>query len=209
MAVWGPTAIASDADDGNNNDSGTSFSDRAAEGYPQGEYFIVRADPGSNNSNWGCLRFINVAVPAGATINEAVLRIWIISGDASTDVIMTVFADVGANRQAALSNSHNALAGWTNSTAYVTANALSAASPREIEITSIVQELVDLAGWSSGDNLCLSLDPEANTIDTYWGIQIADYDADTLATVATLEIDYTEAGSGVAKSLGMLLRGCG
>ena len=197
MTIWGPTAIASDADDAHYEELIASFNSRINEGYPSGEFLQVTRDGGSSDSKWGQLRFLNVTVPVGATINSATLEVEITAAgsiDAAQSII-TVFADVGANRQDALSATHHSLSNWTNSTASSQLAGLSVAR-KSITVTSIIAELVALGGWASGDNICFNLDPEANGSDTYWGVDIADYDADTSATVATLEIEYTEAASG-------------
>lgn len=199
MAVWGPTSIAADADDGHYVTSSSTWNNRTDEGYPGGETFQVSKD--MTNYYYGAVRFQNVTIAAGATINEALLRVYINVGDPgqmdAAQSIITIFADVGANRQDVLGASHHPLSNWTNSTASVQVTSLATASPRAIDITSVIQELVDLGGWASGDDICLSLDPAANGSDTYWGLTIADYDADT--TAPTLEIDYTEGGASAPK----------
>jgi hypothetical protein len=107
--------------------------------------------------------------------------------------VLTFRADVGSNRNDAFSNSHiPPSTNWTLSTASASVNGLSVAR-QSADVADIVQELVDLGGWASGDNIAFGIYMDGS--DTYWQVQIADYDADTSATVATLEIDYTEGGS--------------
>ncbi len=190
VAIWGPTGISADADDGTWD--GTTWSNKTSS-YSTGEFFMVRR---SGSSVHGALRFQNVAIPAGATINSATLtltaRFASVSINATTSIV-TIYADVGSNRSAALDSAHNPGTGWTNSTANKQQAGL-ATSPLAVDVAAIVQELVNLGGWASGDNICLKLDPVANSGDTYWITYWVDYDADTLADVATLVVDYTEAG---------------
>jgi hypothetical protein len=196
MAVW-TNRVAADADDGDYAEGGGGTWDAAiGETYPWGETFQVKRDDGSSDSWWGGLRFTNVTIPAGSTINSATLTIDItaVGSINNSQSRMTVFADVGSNRQNALSGSHHPKSGWTNSTASVWINNL-AVEVRAITITSIIDEVVGLGGWASGDNICLSIDPEVNGNDTYWSTTVADFDAD-VTTHAELSINY-DAPSGV------------
>ena len=190
MAVWGPTGIAADADDGQWD--GSSWTNKTSS-YSTGEFFMVKR---AGTNVYGALRFLNATIPAGATINSATLTLQryaaSVSVNATTSVI-TVYADVGGSRTAALDSSHNPGTSWTNSTANTQQTGVSA-DPLAIDVAAIIQELVNLGGWASGDNICLKLDPVANSGDTYWITYWVDYDADTLADVATLVVDYTEAG---------------
>lgn len=199
MAVWGPTAIAADSDDGNWNAGNSTWFDRTNEGDIVGERFSV--DKNDPFHCYGVLRFLNVAVPKDATINSATLTLWIVAGpSADAQKIITVFADRGDNRQDAPSASHHPPStAWTNTTASVQVASPVTQNAREVTVTSIVQELVNLAGWASGDDICFNLDPLANGTNGYWICHIADYDLNyesyPSAQPATLTIDYTAGGS--------------
>ena len=201
MPIWGPTGISHDVDDGRITGGGTTWNPEPDEGYPYAEFFNMSRD---GAAYWaGGLRFRNVTIPQGATINSATLEIelLVVGSIDATNSVLTFGADVGANRNDAFSNSHiPPSTNWTLSTASASINGLSV-ERKQVDVTDIVQEMVDLAGWTSGDNIAFGIKMDGS--DTYWSVRVADYDADTLATVATLEIDYTEAGSGVAKSLGL------
>ena len=190
MAIWGPTSIASDADDGFYN--GTVWNSRTAEGEATGEFFVVKRDGAVYEA--GALRFLNVTIPAGATINSATLELSMVAAGSIDDAqsIIRVVADVGASRSAALDATHHPELDWTDSTAQVDVINLAIVTGREVTITSVIDEVMGLGGWASGDNICLALRPAGS--DIYWAVDIVDYDADTLANVAKLTIDYTAAG---------------
>ncbi len=197
MTIW-TQSIGVDANDGF-IDTSSVFQSQTGEGYAYGEYFEVgRSDP--SDHKYGVLRFTNVTVPSGATINSADLRFYITSSSGSTDSVnsvITVYADVSANRQAAFSDSsHPPSSNWTNSTASTQENGLTTTGYHTVDVSSIIEELIALGGWASGDDIRFSLDPQANGSDTYWGVNVSDYDADTSAELADLTIDYTEAASG-------------
>jgi hypothetical protein len=187
--------IAADADDGQYNETGTNWDDRTNEGYPSGEIFEVQNSSGDRK--WGAVRFLNLTVPVGATINTATLTINL-TGVSSIDAaqsIITVFADVGANRTAALGAAHHPQSNWTNSTASVQHAGL-AVGDEVVNVASLITELIALGSWASGNAACFGLFPDTNGSDTYWLVTIADYDADTSATMAELFVDYTEGGGG-------------
>lgn len=183
-------AIASDADDGHEQD-GTDWMDRAAEGYPSGEYFSVLQTNNPASDRLGAIRFPATGIPQGATITSATLTLAITavtSVDATNSVLLVTGDDV--DNSPALSGTHRPSSGWTNTTATATANGL-AIGDKAIDVTSIVQEIVNRAGFSGG---AIAFKLGLSGSDTYWDVNFADYDADTLASVATLDVITDEGG---------------
>lgn len=189
MAVYN-LEIASDADDGHESEG--VWDDRNAEGYSQGEFFSVYQSGNASTDRLGALRFPSTGIPQGATITSATLTINITvatSADPTNAVLLVTGDDV--DNSPALSNTHRPSSGWTNTTATATENNL-AAGATAIDVTSIVQEIVDRPGFSGG---AIAFKLGFSGSDNYWELNITDYDADTLANVATLDVITAEGGT--------------
>lgn len=192
MAVLNLT-IAADADDGQ-EEAGTTWNDRTDEGYYTGEVFGVQADTTPSEVKRGALRFTGVTIAQGTVLTSAILTFRLTGGNSldATNSVITITGD-DVDNSAALSSSHRPSSGWTNTTATVTKNGLSTTGiDYTVDITTIVQEIIDRAGWASGNSLSLKLEPTGS--DTYWSARIADYDADTSLTKARLAITTPDAG---------------
>jgi len=200
MAVFN-LSITSDADDGHES-NGTTWDDRAAEGYPVGEFFGVLQTNNVATNRLAALRFQATGIPQGATITSATLTVTITVAT-SIDAVNSVLLVTGDNvdNAAALGAGHRPSSGWTNTTATATQAGL-VVGANAITVTSIVQEIVNRAGFAGG---AIAFKLGLSGSDTYWDINIADYDADTLATVATLNV-VTADGATVKR---MLLMGVG
>lgn len=193
-------AITSDADDGHEAD-GTDWLDREAEGYSQGEYFSVLQTNNPATDRLAAVRFVSTGIPQGATITSATLTLTItaaVSADPTDSVLLVTGDDV--DDSPALSASHRPSSGWTNTTATATANNM-AVGPLEIDVTTIVQEIVNRPGFAGG---AIAFKLGISGSDTYWDINFADYDADTLATVAQLDVITEEGGGATPKRLMLL-----
>lgn len=183
-------SITSDADDGH-EDGGTDWLDRIAEGYSQGESFSVYQSDNPATDRLGAVRFAATGISQGETVTSATLTLevtFVSSIDAANSVLLVTGDDV--DDSPALSATHRPSSGWTNTTATATANNL-ALGPVEVDVTDIVQEIIDRPGFAGG---AISFKLGFSGSDTYWEINVADYDADTLATVATLDVITAEAG---------------
>jgi hypothetical protein len=184
-------SITSDADDGH-EESGTDWFDRDAPGYSQGEFFSVYQSGSAATDRLGALRFPSTGISQGETITSATLTInvtAVTSIDATNSVLLVTGDDV--DNSAALSSSHRPSSGWTNTTATATKNNL-AVGAQQIDVTSIVQEIVDRAGFAGG---AIAFKLTLSGSDNYWELNIADHDADTLATVATLVVVTPDGGA--------------
>lgn len=183
-------AITSDADDGH-EEGGTDWLDREAEGYPVGEFFSVLQTNNAASDRLGALRFQSTGIQQGETISSATLTITLTAAESAdpTDAVLLVTGD-DVDDSPALSDTHRPSSGWNDTTATATANNL-AIGEVEVDVTAIVQEIVNRPGFSGG---AISFKLGFSGSDTYWDINVADYDADTLATVATLDVITEEVG---------------
>lgn len=142
------------------------------------------------------LRFLAVAVPQGATITSATLTL-IVGGAA--------FGGTGAGAASGFGNwkgvaSDNAPTWSTANLAITTSRTTASATilgsttvetTRAHDVTSIVQEIVNRAGWVSGNALAIAGDPTgATSYCPYY-----DY-VDNSAKAATLSITYASGGGG-------------
>lgn len=187
-------SITSDANDGH-EDGGTDWFDRVAEGYAAGEYFSVYQSGSAATDRLGALRFPATGIPQGSTISSATLTINVTvanSIDATNSVLLVTGDDV--DDSPALSGTHRPSSGWTNTTATATKNNLAVGS-QQINVASIVQEIVDRPGFAGG---AIAFKLGFSGSDTYWELNISDYDADTLANVATLVVVTPDGGSGLS-----------
>lgn len=135
----------------------------------------------------------NVTIPAGSTINSAVVSLtargsW--SGtpanstwyghDTDSATAPTNFAGWTALVKTTASVAWNSIAAWTDNVVYD--------SP---DLATIVQEIIDRGGWASGNNLALTWEGASGS-DTRSGDS---YDGSS-ADAPLLTIDYTEAVAG-------------
>tara|TARA_R110000824_G_scaffold168645_2_gene345612 strand:+ start:25 stop:744 length:720 start_codon:yes stop_codon:yes gene_type:complete len=166
----------------------------------------------------GWIHLKNLTIAQGATINNAKLHFYHNANsnfDAEGDPGegFTVAAQDVDDASKPTQYSH--VTGWTLTSATVATGSLIDASeggmgPNEsfnnawypthasagagLEIKTVLQELVNRSGWSSGSNINLKLTP-ATYADIDWDISWTDYDTST-SLAMKLVIDYTEAGAG-------------
>ena len=182
MAVWGPTTIAADADDiaqlGADRFTGTLF----------------MGSEGANAWNSG-FRFLNVAVPQGATINSATLTLQSrnLYGTV-TNIHGTIYGDNVDDASAWAAS--GTLAGEvteTTASADFDPTAWVSSTDYSYTITTIVAEIVARAGWDSGHAIRFVVLNDGSTADCF--LRAIDYVGDPAGS-ARLTIDYTEAATG-------------
>ncbi len=109
------------------------------------------------------LRFTDVTIPAGSTISAAKLKVDFLSGAERTFQINGYDADNVSQPSSASDGNHSnhtsANASWT-----VPASAAVHDSP---DIKTIIQEIVDRAGWASGNAMMFSIWLNASEYSTY------------------------------------------
>lgn len=156
--------------------------------------------PGShgNNDEWSvAARFSGVAVAQGATISSATFQMrcqntW----NAAPNVIKYYVSAEASDNAAALS----ATSGDLNTTARPRSTAttivdwtsLTVDTWYSVDITAIVQEIVNRAGWSSGNAIVILVDTHADTTLSEWQDFYA-YDG-AAASAPKLSITYASGG---------------
>jgi hypothetical protein len=195
-------SITNDADDGHEN-AGATWDSREAEGYAVGEFFGVLQTNNVATDRLGAVRFRATGISQGETVTSATLTLQCTvatSIDAANSVLLVTGDDV--DDSPLLSATHRPSLGWTNTTATGTKNAL-ATGAVAVDVTSVVQEIINRPGFAGG---AISFKLGFSGSDTYWDTNFADYDADTLASVATLQVITADGAAGVKR---MLLMGVG
>ena len=185
-------AIVSDADDGLYFDGAGWFSNTDVDvggGASQG-------DSGFGLSQAG-FRFTSVAVPQGASVSSATIFLT----EGPNGILGSDFGDllgVSADNAAAWSGSNhpNNAVGTTAAVAITSANYLA------INVTSIVQEIVNRAGWSPGNAMAFFGNTAAATGDI---VDWTDYSNAGGVGAASLEIAYAAGGGGINGTLGVTI----
>ncbi|MES9841234.1 MAG: hypothetical protein ABW134_11830 [Candidatus Thiodiazotropha endolucinida] len=193
-------SIASSAEDGHYN--GTDWQERTGT-YAAHHYFEVGEQSGTETL--GGVRFTGVTIPQGTTITSATLTGVIQSpgvGGASKSIQLDVFGDDVDNAPAWSASSHPG-SGFTDTTA--SANVTLGSGTRDTDdpvawdVTTIIQELINRGGWSSGNAVRFKIERNSGSA-TYNEVRFYDYDTDTLANVFTLDIVYPNGGGGGSES---------
>ena len=112
----------------------------------------------SGTAQWAALRFTNITIPAAATIQSATLKVYVYDTSfQSPDV------DIYANKVAnptTLAATTNYISGLTKTTAKVTWTATNIGtgwkSPGDLK--TVIQEIVNQAGWAAGNAMTLIFD---------------------------------------------------
>jgi hypothetical protein len=172
--------------------------------------------PGSHTSNdeWsGACRFTGVTIAQGATINSANFILNVQSGwDAAAlgRVIKYYVSAEAADNAAALASTGANLTSTnrprTTATTAWTQNTTTTASDQTASITAVVQEIVNRAGWSSGNAIVILVDTHEDTTTGEWQ-EYQDYTG-SAAAAPKLQIDYT-AGGGASPASRLMLLGVG
>lgn len=169
------------------------------DGYFAGEWFY---NSSSNNVGlfladvYAAWRWDNVTIPQGATITSAYLTL--VAYDNDTDAIQRKIYGFDEDDTATLTS---APGGRTKTTAAVdwdingqTANQTQTSG----DIKSIIQEIVNRAGWASGNALGMITVDDGST--TFKALQHYAYDGDS-TKAAYLEINYSGASPSASVSL--------
>lgn len=137
------------------------------------------------------LRFQSVTGPvSGATINSATITFNVTNINGTPN---TTFYGVDADDPAVWANPGNLPSNATQTTA--SATGLTATGSQQVDVASIVQEIVNRAGWASGNDMAFVCEDNAGSGDNSWVAE--DYQAAGTAE-AVLDIDYTNPASGIS-----------
>lgn len=138
---------------------------------------------------WIGLRFLNVTIPAGAVISAATLTVTVV-GTAGDDPDLRIYGQ-DADDAAAFTTTANDISGRPRTTAYTTwtATGIGAGSKTSPDFAAVIQEIIDRAGWASGNDIALILDSQSGAL---FDFRSWDYGS---GTAPAISITYT-AGSG-------------
>ena len=139
------------------------------------------------------VRFPNVTVPPGATINSATITFDL--PNAIYDDPDLAIRGSGENNAAAFTTAANHITNRLKTTAAVSWSAANIGiGPRNSpELKTLVQETIGIAGWASGNAMAFYL---TGTVTSSFRF----YAYDNGSNFATLTIDYTTAGTTAAGS---------
>ena len=174
MATWSGACGAS-ADDAKQNGTAMSLTASMSVG---------------NATNYLGVRFPNVTVPQGATINSATLTVDVPSTAVDTPAGVTWYGELATNAAAFTTTASDITNRAPTSATLVWSGSDIGAGDKALTVTSIVQEIVNQGGWASGNAMALLLYGVSSC-----AIQITSYDTST-TLCARLAIDYTEGGGG-------------
>lgn len=147
----------------------------------------------TSSLHWAGLILPNVTVPPGSTINAAT-KLYYKSWDAARDDPDIIWYAQDADDAAVLTTTNFDITNRTRTTASVTdsATAIGTSSYRQINIQSLIAEVVARGGWASGNDIALIGDAQGGCT-----LEIATYDIGS--SIWYVEIDYTApASSGAA-----------
>ncbi len=133
------------------------------------------------------LRFINLQIPNGATINNAYIQFRATQDEiGQTDI--TIVGENSSNplTYAAVSNNITGRTETSNSIDWLNVQAWTGDQDyKTVDITSVIQELVDLGGWQAGNAMAIMMKPyDANCKDAECLRMAVSFDGDS--TVAPL-----------------------
>ena len=143
--------------------------------------------PNTNSSNvWVGFRFLNVDIPQGSTINSAYINLNVLAAD---DPDVDIYGN-DVDDAATFTTTSNDISSRALTTAKVnwTASNIGTYSRKDSpDIKTIIQEIVDRAGWSSGNAIAILFDSLSSSYVNYKA-----YDSGEGATqYARLTIEYT------------------
>lgn len=134
---------------------------------------------------WAGMRWTGVTVAQAATISSASLEIYTINSTNDVAGGAGVYGQA-ADNAATFAASTNNITGRSRTTASATwSGDLGGPGWKSLDVTSIVQEIVNRSGWASGNALALLIDSVSGT-DLRW----RSYEYDT-TLAAKLTINYT------------------
>lgn len=141
-------------------------------------------------NKWAGFRFQNVTIPQGATIHSAVLTIFV--GSSTGDEPKHTFYGQAADDAGVFTTGASNISSRTRTTANVLWDnadlGVSGITAKAVpDMATVVQEIVNRAGWASGNALVIVCHGDA---DTNRDLIVQFYDSNP-AEAATLAIEYT------------------
>jgi len=149
------------------------------------------------------LRFTNVTIPQGATIDAAYVTLRGGETDSTSGLIASIWAADADNQ--AMPADYDACEALTRTTATVSWTDPAVTSGSNINtpsIATVIKEVVDRAGWASGNALVVCIENNQSTNGVYRSFH--SYDSNS-SYAPVLHVEYTEASSGVSGTLSVTL----
>ena len=187
MTLWSAKVVAPTSNDVESSDTGSSYSEQGA-----GTSFVIAltGTTAAGRRNMG-LRWVNVTIPPGSTIDDATLRLNIES-TFRDDISVEVYGVKEANPATFNGTDRRPFAGdLTHTTAFVQwgpDTSVGTGYEDSPDIKTVIQELIDQGGWASGNAIAL-LVKGRNTSE---GFDVSTRDVSATADTAELVINYTE-----------------
>ena len=179
--------VAAAVDDATERSDDTNF---ATNGGANTSIFSGRSGAGGNPFWYSAQRFQNVTIPPGSTINTATITFTSTTTEtnsALTDIIYGNDVDDAANFTTDADIVNRAVT--TASASYSVPTSLTTDSTyTSSDISTIIQEIIDRAGWASGNAICIINKPNAATVGD--DVNYYTYSASTTKAVL-LDIDYS------------------
>lgn len=132
-------------DDGYINDNGSAFEDGS------GAETLLRLGASGSDVYNAWARFPTVAVPQGQTLRTATLTIQSASSQSATLDIEVFFNDADDAAAPTTYADYNSKTTTTASATFSISSSWSSGEEVELDVTSVVQEVVNRGGWSSGN----------------------------------------------------------
>jgi Fibronectin type III domain len=169
--------VSQGSDDARQNSAGTVVTNATVD---------TIKDTGSPTTSavyWGC-RFQDVTLPATATVSAANLSLYVPAGTPAMDA--KIYGNAAANP--ATFSTGTLLSSYTSTTHSVTWNtSLTAAQfNNSPDVTNVVDDLLGLSGWGSGNAMMFVLQAQSSTS----GCQVENYDGSP-SEAAELSITYS------------------
>lgn len=170
-----------------------SFDAGAGTGYSNtGTNFVVGDASSTVYNKTVFLRFTGLAIPQGATITAASLSIPATGGSVTPLQTVHIRAEAADNPAAVTSRADGvARVKTTAQTSWSGMTAISTGSYTTADFTAVVQEVVNRAGWASGNAMQLFLSSDTTTFGTAWQIAFATFNSAT-SSPATLSVTYAD-----------------
>jgi len=168
----------------------TASTDDAAEN--SGTVDLTSNALSANTTNhWIGLRFLNATIPPGSTITAASLDVELTSGSFD-DPDLTIYGH-DTDDATTFTTTTNDISGRTQTTAATTwtASSLGTGVTTSPSITTIIQEIIDRPGWSSGNDIAILINGRTSSS----AFRIRSQDAGS-GTPATLNVTYTPPAGG-------------
>lgn len=198
MATWSGNVLAS-TDDARNLVPDSTYSATATTQH-LGKFNTT--DIYYNGFRWN-----SVTIPQGATINSAYVTLYCANVNGGTTAKTIWYGEAADNAVTFSNTTANKPEGRAHTTASTAKDFATASwtvvgynTGDKVDVTSIVQEIINRAGWSSGNSLVIVATDNGSSNTNYIGHSTYDRAVDR---GAQLDIDYT-VSSGAPSRLGLL-----